>query len=189
MRHVNHLKTARGDPAYRPRSHRNLRRHARGHLSPRCPPRPEIRRLARTRNRRVDWVARRRARPQASPPRPTSNRLNAKRRPIWAALAFTGLHKTGSGEMRVCSTLAPAAASKEGAIHTMTTTQTKDSQSVSATQGGLRVHFDRATALLEQMAALRADIAEWRSQARADGLDPRALLKLAREELRDAEQR
>jgi uncharacterized protein (UPF0335 family) len=76
----------------------------------------------------------------------------------------------------------------------MTTTQTKDSrESPSASDetrsAGLRLHFERATALLDQMETLRADIAEWRRQARGDGLDPRALLKLAREELRDAEQR
>jgi len=53
----------------------------------------------------------------------------------------------------------------------------------------LKSHFDRAVELLEQKAALAADIAEWRRQARGDGLVPTALVKLAREHLRDAEQR
>jgi uncharacterized protein (UPF0335 family) len=53
----------------------------------------------------------------------------------------------------------------------------------------LKAHFDRAVALLEQKAGLAADIAEWRRQARAAGLVPAALMKLAREQLRDAEQR
>ena len=53
----------------------------------------------------------------------------------------------------------------------------------------LKAHFDRAVALLEQKAELAADIAEWRRQVRADGLVPPVLLKLAREHLRDAEQR
>lgn len=53
----------------------------------------------------------------------------------------------------------------------------------------IKAHFDRAVALLENMAAVRADIKEWRGQARADGLDPGTLMKLAREYLLDAEQR
>jgi uncharacterized protein (UPF0335 family) len=54
---------------------------------------------------------------------------------------------------------------------------------------GLRSHFDRAVDLLEQKAALAADIAEWRDQARSDGLDAAALLQIAKEQLQDAEQR
>ena len=54
---------------------------------------------------------------------------------------------------------------------------------------GLRSHFDRAVDLLEQKAALAADIAEWRDQARSDGLDAAALLQIAKEHLQDAEQR
>jgi hypothetical protein len=53
----------------------------------------------------------------------------------------------------------------------------------------LKAHFDRAVDLLEQKAALAADTAEWRRQARGDGLVPAVLVKLAREHLRDAEQR
>jgi hypothetical protein len=53
----------------------------------------------------------------------------------------------------------------------------------------LKAHFDCAVDLLEQKAELAADIAEWRRQVRADGLVPPVLLKLAREHLRDAEQR
>jgi uncharacterized protein (UPF0335 family) len=53
----------------------------------------------------------------------------------------------------------------------------------------LKLHFHHAVELLEQKAAVGADLAEWRNQARGAGLDPRALVKLAREHLRDAEQR
>jgi uncharacterized protein (UPF0335 family) len=53
----------------------------------------------------------------------------------------------------------------------------------------LKSHFDRAVSLLEQQAKLRADLVEWRKQARSEGLDPAVLFKLAREHLRDAEQR
>ena len=53
----------------------------------------------------------------------------------------------------------------------------------------LRRHFDRAVAILEQNAGLAADFAQWRDEARSNGLDPRALLKLGREHLRDAAQR
>jgi hypothetical protein len=53
----------------------------------------------------------------------------------------------------------------------------------------LKAHFDRAVELLRQNAALAAAFAEWRRRARGDGLVPTALLKLAREHLRDAEQR
>jgi hypothetical protein len=53
----------------------------------------------------------------------------------------------------------------------------------------LKAHFDCAVDLLEQKAELAADIAEWRRRVRADGLVPPVLLKLAREHLRDAEQR
>lgn len=53
----------------------------------------------------------------------------------------------------------------------------------------IKVHFDRAVALLENFAGVRDDLKEWRGQARADGLDPSTLIKLAREHLRDAAQR
>jgi hypothetical protein len=53
----------------------------------------------------------------------------------------------------------------------------------------LKKHFDQALALLEQKAALAADIAQWRDAARKDGLDPRALLKLGKEQRRDDAQR
>jgi hypothetical protein len=53
----------------------------------------------------------------------------------------------------------------------------------------LKRHFDQALALLEQKASLAADIAQWRDAARKAGLDPRALLKLGREHLRDEAQR
>ena len=73
---------------------------------------------------------------------------------------------------------------------TSTTIATKvDVASTVPPSGQLRLHFDRATVLLEQMADLRSDIAEWRRQARNGGLEPRTLLKLAKEVLRDAEQR
>jgi hypothetical protein len=52
----------------------------------------------------------------------------------------------------------------------------------------LKAHFDRAVALLEQKADLAANVADWRRQARDGGLVPAALMKLAREHLRDAEQ-
>ena len=52
----------------------------------------------------------------------------------------------------------------------------------------LKAHFDRAVALLEQKAALGADLGEWRKQAKAEGLEPAVIIKLAREHLRDAEQ-
>jgi uncharacterized protein (UPF0335 family) len=54
---------------------------------------------------------------------------------------------------------------------------------------GLRTHFDRAVELLEQKTALLTDIAEWRGEARGDGLDSGVLLRLAREHLLDATQR
>lgn len=53
----------------------------------------------------------------------------------------------------------------------------------------IKQHFNRAVAILENMADVRADLKEWRDQARADGLEPNTLVKLAREHLRDAEQR
>jgi hypothetical protein len=53
----------------------------------------------------------------------------------------------------------------------------------------LQAHFDRAVALLKQKAGLAAEIADWRREVRGDGLVPSVLLKLAREHLRDAEQR
>jgi hypothetical protein len=53
----------------------------------------------------------------------------------------------------------------------------------------LKAHFACAVELLEQKVELAADVAEWRRRGRADGLVPTALVKLAREHLRDAEQR
>jgi hypothetical protein len=53
----------------------------------------------------------------------------------------------------------------------------------------LKSHFDRAVELLEQKAELAADVAEWRRQTRDDGFVPTAIIKLAREHLRTAEQR
>jgi uncharacterized protein (UPF0335 family) len=53
----------------------------------------------------------------------------------------------------------------------------------------LKTHFDSAVRLLEQKADLATDIAEWRRQARGNGLVPKVIIKLAREHLRDAEQR
>jgi uncharacterized protein (UPF0335 family) len=58
-----------------------------------------------------------------------------------------------------------------------------------ATNQTLKQHFDQALALLEQKADLAADIGQWREKARKDGLDPRALLKLGKEKLRDEAQR
>ncbi len=52
----------------------------------------------------------------------------------------------------------------------------------------LKAHFDRAVGLLEQARAIRADLGEWRKQAKAEGLEPTVIVKLAREHLRDAEQ-
>ena len=53
----------------------------------------------------------------------------------------------------------------------------------------LKEHYARALDLLKEKAALSADFVQWRDQARNDGLDPRAIIKLARESLLDAEQR
>jgi uncharacterized protein (UPF0335 family) len=53
----------------------------------------------------------------------------------------------------------------------------------------LKNHFDRAVALLEARAAALADLKAWRADARGDGLDPAALVRLAREHLLDADQR
>jgi uncharacterized protein (UPF0335 family) len=53
----------------------------------------------------------------------------------------------------------------------------------------LKSHFDSAVRLLEQKADLATDIAEWRRQARGDGLVPKVIIKLAREHLQDAERR
>jgi hypothetical protein len=72
-----------------------------------------------------------------------------------------------------------------GKISSLHTSIANETQSGS----GLRAHFDRAVDLLGQKAALAADIAEWRDQARGDGLVPNILLGLAREYLRDAAQR
>jgi hypothetical protein len=55
--------------------------------------------------------------------------------------------------------------------------------------GALKSHFDRAVGILGQQAELRSDLAEWRKQAKDDGLAPAVIIKLAREHLRDAEQR
>jgi uncharacterized protein (UPF0335 family) len=62
------------------------------------------------------------------------------------------------------------------------------STSTNANQA-VKAHFERAVALLEARAAVLADIKAWRGEARGDGLDPAALLRLAREHLLDAEQR
>jgi uncharacterized protein (UPF0335 family) len=53
----------------------------------------------------------------------------------------------------------------------------------------VKAHFDRAVELLETRAAVLADTKAWRAEARGDGLDPAALLALAREHLLDADQR
>jgi uncharacterized protein (UPF0335 family) len=53
----------------------------------------------------------------------------------------------------------------------------------------LKAHFDRAVELLEQKAELATDVAEWRRQARGDGLVPKVIIKLAREHLQDSERR
>jgi hypothetical protein len=80
---------------------------------------------------------------------------------------------------------AASAASTIGEIDAAT-----DSKSAVTRQANpvLKAHFDRAVGLLDQKAALAADIAEWRRQVRSDGLVPPVLLKLARDHLRDAEQ-
>ena len=53
----------------------------------------------------------------------------------------------------------------------------------------LKPHFDRAVELLKARRAVLSDIKTWRAEARAEGLDPFALLHLAREHLFDADQR
>ena len=53
----------------------------------------------------------------------------------------------------------------------------------------LKSHFDHAVSILERQAELRSDLAEWRKKAKDDGLAPAVIIKLAREHLRDAEQR
>ena len=53
----------------------------------------------------------------------------------------------------------------------------------------LKSHFDRAVNLIGQKANLRSDIAEWRKQAKDEGLDPSVIFKLARDHLRNSEQR
>jgi uncharacterized protein (UPF0335 family) len=65
----------------------------------------------------------------------------------------------------------------------------QDSATTSSVNPILKAHFDRAVELLEQKAELAEDIAEWRQQVRAEGLVSTALIKLAREYLRDAEQK
>jgi len=63
-----------------------------------------------------------------------------------------------------------------------------DSKNPSANQS-VKAHFERAVELLEARAAVLANIKALRGEARGDGLDPAALLKLAREHLLDADQR
>jgi hypothetical protein len=53
----------------------------------------------------------------------------------------------------------------------------------------LKPHFDRAVELLKARRAVLSEIKTWRAEARAEGLDPTALLRLAREHLFDADQR
>src|SRR5262249_11432591 len=57
------------------------------------------------------------------------------------------------------------------------------------TNRAVKAHFERAVELLEARAAALADIKTWRAEARSEGLDPAALLRLAREHLLDADQR
>ena len=68
----------------------------------------------------------------------------------------------------------------------------KNSESQSkgqAATGRLKSHFDRAVEVLSWKLDLASAAAEWRKDARSDGLDPVVLLRLAKESLRDAEQR
>src|SRR5262249_25434272 len=75
--------------------------------------------------------------------------------------------------------------------------QSLDNAGVSATQAttpatanqALKAHFERAVELLQARATVLADIKAWRAEARGEGLDPIALLRLAREHLLDADQR
>jgi hypothetical protein len=53
----------------------------------------------------------------------------------------------------------------------------------------LKPHFDRAVELLEARRDVLSNIKTWRAEVRAEGLDPFALLQLAREHLFDADQR
>jgi hypothetical protein len=64
-----------------------------------------------------------------------------------------------------------------------------NTDSAQARRGRLKSHFDLAVRLVEKKAALSADIAAWRNEVRADGLVPAILFKLAKESVRDAEQR
>lgn len=52
----------------------------------------------------------------------------------------------------------------------------------------LKKHFDAATAILERKAEVAADLAEWRAGVRNDGLVPTVIYKIARDQLRNAEQ-
>jgi hypothetical protein len=54
---------------------------------------------------------------------------------------------------------------------------------------GLKSHFDAALPLLERRAELAIEVAAWRTKVRDEGLVPMVLLKLAREHIRNAEQR
>jgi hypothetical protein len=53
----------------------------------------------------------------------------------------------------------------------------------------LKTQFATAVALLEEKAALRDRVADWRRKAAAEGLSPSVLLKLAKESLQDEEER
>jgi hypothetical protein len=50
-------------------------------------------------------------------------------------------------------------------------------------------HFDAAVDILGRKAELTAALQEWRQAVRGDGLEPAAIFRLAREHLRDANQR
>jgi hypothetical protein len=52
----------------------------------------------------------------------------------------------------------------------------------------LKSHFADALRLLGKRAELGHELKEWRQKARSDGLDCNALIKLAREQLRTAEE-
>jgi hypothetical protein len=60
---------------------------------------------------------------------------------------------------------------------------------VKTTNQALKAHFERAVELLETRRAVLSDIVAWRTEVRGEGLDPLALLRLAREHLLDADQR
>jgi hypothetical protein len=53
----------------------------------------------------------------------------------------------------------------------------------------LKTHFNAAVELLEEKAALKDRIADWRKKATAEGLAPSVLLRLAKEHLQTDEAR